>query len=125
MVQVSTVLMVDDDADIRKICNISLSSVGKWKVSLASSGAEGLALADSMPDVILLDVMMPGMDGLTTLYRLKENPKTTNIPVILMTAKAQQHEVEKYLSLGALGVIRKPFDPMTLPADILKVLNST
>lgn len=123
---IDKVLLVDDDPDIRKICHLSLTSVGKWKVFLASSGAEALALAeDEHPDLILLDVMMPGMDGLTTLNRLKESPQLMATPVILMTAKVQRHEVERYRGLGARGVISKPFDPMTLPREILRVLDAS
>lgn len=116
---IQSVLMVDDDPDIRKICRLSLSSVGKWRVQLASDGIEALELASKeRPDLVLLDVMMPGMDGPTTLGKLREIPWMVDVPVILMTAKVQTHEVEKYLELGALGVIAKPFDPMTLPDQI-------
>ncbi len=116
---IQSVLMVDDDPDIRKICRLSLASVGKWRVQLAADGLEALELAaKERPDVVLLDVMMPGMDGPTTLSKLREIPSMVDVPVILMTAKVQTHEVEKYLNLGALGVIAKPFDPMTLPDQI-------
>lgn len=111
--------MVDDDPDIRKICSFALTKVGKWHVQLASNGLEALELAEKeRPDVVLLDVMMPGMDGPTTLGKLREIPSMADVPVILMTAKVQTHEIEKYLNLGALGVIAKPFDPMTLPDEI-------
>lgn len=123
--EIQKVLMVDDDQDIRRICQVSLTHVGKWKVFLASSGFEALETASrEKPDVILLDVMMPGMDGPTTLSKLREDPDLAAVPVILMTAKVQKHEVEKYTSLGAAGVISKPFDPMTLPAEIKRLLAS-
>jgi len=117
--------MVDDDADIRKICNVSLSSVGGWEVTLAASGPEALEkLATEKPDVILLDVMMPGMDGPTTYTKIRELPGGSDLPVILITAKVQQHELEKYTKLGVAGVIMKPFDPMTLPQQVVSLLDS-
>ena len=120
------VLLVDDEDDIRTIGQLSLSRVGKWETVLASNGAEALQKAAAeRPDVILLDVMMPGMDGPTTLARLREQPATAQTPVIFMTAKIQKHEVARYLELGAVGVIGKPFDPLKLPAEIKKLLAST
>src|SRR4051812_22209936 len=108
--------MIDDEPDIRRIGQFSLSAVGKWTVVLASSGSEAVELATrEKPDVILLDVMMPGMDGPSTLGKLRENAGTAQIPVIFMTAKVQRQEIERYLQLGARGVIHKPFDPMMLP----------
>ena len=119
------VLLVDDEDDIRKIGQLSLSRVGKWQTVLASSGAEALAQAAAeRPDLILLDVMMPGMDGPTTLTQLRAQEATAHTPVIFMTAKIQKQEVARYLELGAVGVIGKPFDPMTLPAEIKKLLPS-
>jgi CheY-like chemotaxis protein len=120
---ISKVMMVDDEPDIRTIGQLSLSAIGKWQTVLVDSGREALAVAArEQPDVVLLDVMMPGMDGLATLAGLKEQAATSSIPVIFMTAKVQKHEVERYLQLGAVGVIRKPFDPVTLPAEIRKLL---
>jgi two-component system, OmpR family, response regulator len=117
------VLLVDDEDDIRTIGQLSLSRVGKWETVLASNGDEALRKAAAeRPDVILLDVMMPGMDGPTTLARLREQPATATTPVIFMTAKIQKHEVARYLELGAVGVIGKPFEPLTLPADIKKLV---
>jgi CheY-like chemotaxis protein len=125
--QIKKVLMVDDDPSIRKVANLSLTRVGKWEVVLASSGAEALEmLPTSNPDVILLDIMMPGMDGPTTLSRLREEcPEFTNTPVIFMTAKVLRHEIESYSKLGALGVIIKPFDPLTLPKEIITMVGGT
>ncbi len=121
---VKKVLMVDDDGDIRRIGQVSLQKVGKWNVALASSGHEGVKLAvREQPDVILLDVMMPELDGPSTLAKLKSQPETAGIPVIFMTAKVLRSEVEEYLSLGAHGVIVKPFDPMTLPTQIREILS--
>ncbi len=120
------VLLVDDEDDIRKIGELSLSRVGKWQTVLAASGAEAVEKATAeQPDLILLDVMMPGMDGPTTLERLRAQEATARIPVIFMTAKIQKQEVARYLELGAVAVIGKPFDPMTLPAEIKKRLPST
>lgn len=109
-----SVLLVDDDADIRFIGELALARVGGFAVTLAESGEECLRLAASLPDVILLDVMMPGMDGTETLGRLRADPALEGIPVIFMTAKVQHSEVARYRELGAAGVIAKPFDPMTL-----------
>ncbi len=117
------VLLVDDEDDIRTIGQLSLSRVGGWQTVLAASGTEAVAKAAAeQPDLILLDVMMPGMDGPTTLGRLRAPEATAKTPVIFMTAKIQKQEVARYLELGAVGVIGKPFDPMTLPAEIKKLL---
>ena len=126
MKTVSKVLLVDDEPHIRRIGELSLKGVGKWKVILASSGAEAIELAErEVPDLILLDVMMPGVDGPATLQQLKASELTARIPVIFMTAKVQRHEIDKYLAAGAVGVIPKPFDPMALPAQILQILSSS
>jgi two-component system OmpR family response regulator len=117
------VMMVDDEPHIRRIGELSLRGVGKWQVVLAGSGKEAVELARrEQPDVILLDVMMPGMDGPATLAELRDSGDTASIPVIFLTAKAQRHEVERYRMLGAAGVLTKPFDPMTLPDDVRTIL---
>ncbi|HEY9788294.1 MAG TPA: response regulator [Candidatus Obscuribacterales bacterium] len=122
--EIQKVLMVDDDQNIRRICQVCLTNVGKWQVFLASSGFEALeTAAREKPDVILLDVMMPEMDGPTTLAKLREDPALKDVPVVLMTAKVQPHEVEQYTNLGAVGVISKPFDPLTLPSEIKRLLH--
>jgi DNA-binding response OmpR family regulator len=118
---IKKVLLVDDDPNIRKLARMSLERVGKWEVVVAESGLEAIELLDTArPDLVVLDVMMPGIDGRTTLTRLKE--KSADLPVILMTAKVQPEEIVEYLSLGALGVIMKPFDPMGLPKQISDLL---
>jgi CheY-like chemotaxis protein len=123
MTTLRKVMLVDDEDDIRTIGNLSLSRVGGWQTVLASSGAEALEKAAAeKPDLILLDVMMPGMDGPTTFGRLRAQEATAHTPIIFMTAKIQKQEVARYLELGALGVIGKPFDPMTLPAEIRKLV---
>jgi CheY-like chemotaxis protein len=122
-VQIKKILLIDDNPNIRTVAQIGLEDVGGWQVLLAASGPEGLSLAASdLPDAILLDVMMPGMDGPTTLSKLREVPALAKIPVIFLTAKAQKEEVAHYLSLGALGVITKPFDPLTLPKEIMALV---
>jgi two-component system, OmpR family, response regulator len=121
---ISTVLLVDDEPHIRRIGELSLKGVGKWKTLLATNGAEGIETAErESPDLILLDVMMPGMDGPATLRQLRASETTARIPVIFMTAKVQKHEIDKYLAAGAVGVIPKPFDPMALPALIRQILS--
>jgi two-component system OmpR family response regulator len=113
------VLYVEDDADIRTIASLALETVGGLTLQACASGAEALAQAAAFaPDLLLLDVMMPCMDGPTTLSRLRELPVTRDVPVIFMTAKVQASEVQHYKSLGALGVISKPFDPMTLAKEV-------
>jgi CheY-like chemotaxis protein len=117
------VLLVDDDDDIRSIGELALVEVGGMPTVLASSGAMALEVAArEQPDVVLLDVMMPGMDGPTTLRRLREQPSTAAIPVVFVTAKVQHHEVQRYLDLGAIGVIAKPFDPMKLPDELRAIV---
>jgi CheY-like chemotaxis protein len=121
---IAKVLMVDDEPHVRRVAELSLSRVGKWTVILAASGPEAIAAAErEKPDLILLDVMMPGMDGPTTLNALQELPATASIPVVFMTAKVQEREIERYLGLGAAGVICKPFDPMELPDHIRRIVS--
>jgi CheY-like chemotaxis protein len=109
------VLHVDDEPDIREIVELSLGLDPDLSVHSCASGGEALAATgDWPPDLILLDVMMPVMDGPTTLARLRGSPQTADIPVVFMTARAQTRELEHFRSLGAAGVIAKPFDPLTL-----------
>jgi two-component system OmpR family response regulator len=113
------ILHVDDESDIREVVGIALGLDPSLALQAFASGAEALrAAAESAPDVILLDVMMPGMDGPTVLARLRDSPKTANIPVVFMTARVQEQEIAHFRSLGAAGVIAKPFDPMTLAAAL-------
>lgn len=112
-------LHVEDEPDIREVVEISLSLDAGIILMSCASGADALVTAaDWEPDVILMDVMMPEMDGPQTLTHLRENVRTANIPVVFMTARAQSREVERFLALGAAGVIAKPFDPMTLAAAV-------
>jgi CheY-like chemotaxis protein len=113
------VLHVDDEPDIREVVEMALTLDPALVVHSCDSGRAALETAAHWPpDLILLDVMMPGMDGPTTLSRLRENPKTAEIPVVFMTARAQSRELDHFISLGAEGVIAKPFDPMTLAASV-------
>jgi CheY-like chemotaxis protein len=115
--KIRSLLLVDDDQHMRTIAEIILET--DFNVYLAESGSSGLVAAEyEQPDVILLDVRMPGMDGPTTLIKLRENPLTAAIPVILMTACVQAHETECYRKLDIIGVIEKPFDPMGLASQI-------
>jgi PAS domain S-box-containing protein len=117
------VLMVDDDPDIRDVAIVALELVGGYSVVLAGSGEEGLQVArEQAPDVILLDVMMPGMDGPSTLVRLREDPATSAIPVVFLTAKAQAAERERLAGMHVAGILSKPFDPMTLAGELGKIM---
>jgi CheY-like chemotaxis protein len=109
------ILHVDDEPDIREIVDMSLALNPEFEVRACASGAEAVtAAAEWSPEIILLDVMMPGMDGPATLIQLRKNSQTSDIPVLFMTARAQTREIEHFIALGAQGVIAKPFDPMTL-----------
>ena len=113
------VLHVDDEPDIREVVEISLGLDPQFSVRSCPSGRDAItAAAEWSPDLILLDVMMPGMDGPTTLERLRESPRTNGIPVVFMTARAQPRELDHFRALGAEGVISKPFDPLTLAASV-------
>ncbi|MEO0533468.1 MAG: response regulator [Cyanobacteria bacterium P01_A01_bin.123] len=117
------ILIIDDDADIREATQLCLEITGHWDVLKASSGPEGIAIAQSeTPDVILLDIMMPGMDGFATLQRLREKNSTQQIPIIILTAKAQSRERQSFGQLNVLSVITKPYDPLTISDQILSVL---
>jgi two-component system, OmpR family, response regulator len=120
---IAKVLLVDDDPNVRKLAKMSLERVGHWQVAVAESGAEAMAIVVAeKPDVILLDMMMPGMDGTMILSQLKQLNEIADVPVIFLTAKVQMHEIEEYLSSGAAGVITKPFDPLLLPKQITEIV---
>ena len=123
--ELRTVLLVDDEEDIRAVGQIALEDVGGLVPLLAGSSDEAVALAGSgHPDLILLDVMMPGTDGPGTLARLRAQPATAGIPIIFLTAKVQRADVQRLMALGAAGVIAKPFDPMTLVDEAKKILGA-
>lgn len=119
-----TVLHVDDEDDIREVAAFALELDPGIRLTSAASGEAALSVLDGglRPDVILLDVMMPHLDGPGTLGRLRERPEHEQTPVIFMTARAQSGEVDHYRALGALDVIIKPFDPMTLAGDVRAIL---
>lgn len=113
------ILHVEDEPDIQEIARVSLETVGRFTVATCSSGREALDRAESFePDLLLLDVMMPDMDGPTTLGELRKLPGIENTPTVFMTAKVQAHEIERFKELGAIDVITKPFDPMSLADQV-------
>ncbi len=115
----SRILYVEDDPDIQEVARLALEAVGGFVVRVCGSGAEALQEAAGFgPDLILLDVMMPGMDGPTTLAMLRQLPAIAATPVVFMTAKVQPREVIEFQQLGALDVVFKPFDPMSLPGEL-------
>lgn len=119
------ILHVDDEPDIREVVELSLGLDPAFSVRSVNSGRAALAaVAEWTPDLILCDVMMPVMDGPTTLARLRAQPGTARIPVVFMTARAQSREIEQFKALGAAGVIPKPFDPMTLATAVRSQLRS-
>lgn len=109
------ILYVEDEPDIQTVARLALETLGGFTVEICSSGNEALSRApDFQPQLILLDVMMPSMDGPSTLKMLRRLPQFASTPVVFMTAKVQPSEIAHYLQLGAVGVIPKPFDPMIL-----------
>lgn len=115
------ILYAEDEPDIQAVAKVALEMVGGFNVLICDSGADALTQVTGFaPDLILLDVMMPGMDGPSTLQKLRANPATAAIPVIFLTAKVRTAEVLQYQKMGALNAIAKPFDPMTLANDIRK-----
>ena len=115
-------LVIDDEADLRDVIQMSLELRGSWSVSTASSGRVGIDLARrEHPDAILLDMMMPEMDGPETLQRLKGDPGTAGIPVVFLTAKVQASG-QDVPPPGSAGLIRKPFDPLTLADEVAALL---
>jgi CheY-like chemotaxis protein len=117
------ILLVDDDALLREVAQSALELVGGWQVSTADSGGQAQQQARTeRPDAILLDVMMPGLDGPTTVNALRADPVTRDIPIIFLTAKMPSDDLEEWRPLHLAGVIPKPFDPMTLAADMAALL---
>ncbi|WP_371872849.1 response regulator [Notoacmeibacter sp. MSK16QG-6] len=119
------ILYVDDDSDITEIATMSLRLNSDLEVRSCANGEDALATARCwQPDLVLLDVMMPKMDGPTVLKALQHAPETADIPVVFMTARTQPFEIERFESLGARGVIAKPFDPMTLATQVMAYLKN-
>jgi len=116
------VLIVDDEPMILEVAQMSLELAG-WQVTTANGGEEGLAKAAAeQPDAVLMDVMMPGMDGPTTCLRMAADPRTSGIPVVLLTAKVQPADRQEWADLPIKGVLRKPFDPFALAQDVARLL---
>jgi CheY-like chemotaxis protein len=119
------ILIIDDEDDIREVAGLSLEATAGWVITTASSGAEGIrvcAAANPKPDAILMDVMMPDMDGPTTFRKMQETPGVAGIPVVLLTAKVQGVDQRRFAGLGVASVLFKPFDPLTLAQQIADVL---
>lgn len=116
------ILYVEDEQDIQEIARMSLETVGGFTVKICSSGQEAIDSAPKFkPDIILLDVMMPGMDGVTTMAKLRDLPAVAETPIVFVTARVQAHDIEEYLRKGATAVITKPFDPMQLPDEVREI----
>ena len=119
MTKLTRIACVEDDADIRMVINLALADVGGLDVALFANGMEALeGLAAYAPQLVILDVMMPGLDGVETLHQMRANAALAHLPVVFMTAKAQPSEQKTYLKAGAIGVITKPFDPMNLARQV-------
>jgi len=120
-----TILIIDDEDDIREVAALSLEATAGWQIITASSGLEGIEAAANptrRPDAILMDVMMPGMDGPTTVRNMRQKPEIAGIPVLLLTAKVQGVDQRRFADLGVAGVLFKPFDPLTLASQIAQAL---
>ena len=121
--ELKTILCVEDDPDIQAIMALSLETMGGFTVISCDSGTKAISAIDAafktaLPDIILLDVMMPAPDGIATYHALRAMPRGQGVPVIFITAKIQKHEIESYIAMGAIGVIPKPFDAMTLAEEV-------
>ncbi len=113
------ILFIDDEDDIKTLAQFCLELEANWEMIGASNGKEGIEIAEKeKPDAILLDAMMPELDGIETLAKLRANPETKDIPTIFITAKAQASDRRRFYSAGAKGVINKPFDSLTLASQI-------
>lgn len=120
------ILVIDNEQYIQEVTQICLRTTAGWQVLTASSGREGIVKAEAeQPDAILLDVMMPDMDGPTTFQKLQENPSTCKIPVILLTAKVQASDRRRYDEMGVKGAIAKPFNPLQLASQVATTLGWT
>jgi len=123
MMATKRILVVDNEQYIQEVVKVCLETVARWEVLLASSGQDCLRQAEAeQPDAILLDVMMPDMDGITTFQKLQENPATQSIPVILLTAKIQSSDRRRYAQLGTIAEIAKPFEPLKLVEQVAAAL---
>lgn len=119
MGKLTDIMLVEDESDIREVVSIALVDLGGFKLTICESGQQAIdEIVSANPQLILLDAMMPNMDGLTTFKKLKESPAGKDVPIIFMTARIQSSEIEEYEKLGAIGVIAKPFDPILLSAEV-------
>jgi CheY-like chemotaxis protein len=117
------ILIIDDEDDIREVAALSLEATAGWEILTANSGAKGIEVAVAQqPDAILMDVMMPEVDGPTTFRNMQQNPAISNIPVLLLTAKVQGVDQRRFAGLGVAAILFKPFDPLTLADQISEVL---
>jgi CheY-like chemotaxis protein len=124
--ELQRITYVEDEPHIREIVQLALEELGGFTLHVCESGPEALDTAPIFhPDLVLLDVMMPGMNGIQTFRSLKEMPQLMDTPIVFVTAKAQKHEIQQYKTLGAVDVIPKPFNPITLPADIQAIWKRT
>lgn len=120
------VLIIDDEDDIREVAALSLEATAGWQVFTAASGAQGIEVAKAQqPDAILMDVMMPDVDGPSTFREMQQIPSIVHIPVVLLTAKVQGVDKRRFAGLGVAGVLFKPFDPLTLAEQIAEALHWT
>jgi CheY-like chemotaxis protein len=126
MSKLQHILLVEDDPDIRLLAGMALQEVGGFQLKEAINGQEALnyLAQHQQPDLVLMDMMMPELDGMSTLHRIKADPSLANIPIIFMTARVQPEEVNNYIEAGAIGVITKPFDPMALVEQVTRLWNN-
>lgn len=123
MFHVRRILIIDDEDDIREVAALSLEATAGWTIYTASSGRNGIDVAlEQKPEAILMDVMMPEMDGPTTFKQMQQIPAIAGIPVVLLTAKVQGVDQRRFAGLGVAAVLFKPFDPLTLASQISEVL---
>lgn len=126
MKELKKILYAEDEPDVQTIVELTVQTMSNYAIKICDNGKNLLeSVEEYNPDLILLDVMMPQMDGPTTFKNLQENPKTKNIPVIFMTAKAQVHEIETFKQTGIVGIITKPFDPISLCSEIERIWNES
>lgn len=126
MTELKKIIYAEDEPDLQTVVEMTVQAMSDFEMKICDNGKILLdCVEEYSPDLIMLDVMMPELDGPSTFNKLKEMEKLKNVPVIFMTAKAQVHEVEHFKSLGAIGVITKPFDPMTLCEEIQNIWNAS
>ena len=126
MKELQRITYIEDEPHIREIVQLALEELGGFTLQVCESGMKALEeVPDFKPDIILLDVMMPEMNGVQTYQSLKQIPQMADTPIIFVTAKAQKHEIQQYKSLGAVDVIPKPFDPVTLPVEVRTIWERT